>query len=60
MAAFIGGKLPFVGIVDTVARVIEEAPDYAEPGTVEEVLTAEEWARIRTRELAGVYSGRTK
>ena len=45
------GRLPFLGIVDTVARVLDEAPDFAEPGTVEDVLAAESWARTRAREL---------
>jgi 1-deoxy-D-xylulose-5-phosphate reductoisomerase len=37
--------------VDTVERVLAGAPDYAEPGTVEDVLAAESWARAHTREL---------
>ncbi len=36
-----------LGIVDTVERVLDEAPDFAEPGTVEDVLAAESWARGR-------------
>jgi 1-deoxy-D-xylulose-5-phosphate reductoisomerase len=40
--------------VDTVARVLEEAPDFAEPGTVDDVLAAEAWARDRARELIAV------
>ena len=51
VAAFTSGALPFVGIVDTVATVLDEAPDFAEPGTVDEVLAAEAWARTRAREL---------
>ena len=51
VAAFVAGKLPFLAIVDTLARVLEEAPDYPEPGTVDEVLTAEAWARARAREI---------
>ncbi|GIG60430.1 1-deoxy-D-xylulose 5-phosphate reductoisomerase [Longispora fulva] len=53
--AFRAGRLPFLGIVDTIDRVLDDAPDYAEPGTVEEVLAAEAWARARARELAGTY-----
>ena len=48
VAAFLAGRLPFVGIVDTVARVVEAAVaagSFDEPGTVEEVLAAERWAR---------------
>jgi 1-deoxy-D-xylulose-5-phosphate reductoisomerase len=51
VAGFTQGQLPFLGIVDTVARVLDEAPDFPEPGTVEDVLTAEEWARSRAREV---------
>jgi 1-deoxy-D-xylulose-5-phosphate reductoisomerase len=55
--AFLAGRLPFTGIVDTVAQVVKEH----EPSitgvtgtslTVEDVLNAEQWARIRARELA--------
>jgi len=53
VAGFTQGALPFPGIVDTVARVLDEAPDFPEPGTVEDVLAAEEWARVRARELIG-------
>ncbi|MBA3489884.1 MAG: 1-deoxy-D-xylulose-5-phosphate reductoisomerase [Longispora sp.] len=55
VTAFLAGKLSFVKIVDTVARVLDDAPDYAEPGTVEEVLEAEEWARARARTLTEMY-----
>jgi 1-deoxy-D-xylulose-5-phosphate reductoisomerase len=51
VAGFTEGRLPFLGIVDTVARVLDEAPDFAEPGTVDDVLMAEAWARTRAREL---------
>ena len=52
--AFRTGRLPFTGIMDTVARVVEEHGT-PEPGTrltVENVLEAEAWARTRARELA--------
>ncbi|SEO02343.1 1-deoxy-D-xylulose-5-phosphate reductoisomerase [Actinacidiphila rubida] len=52
--AFRTGRLSFTGIMDTVARVVEEHGTPA-PGTrltVENVLEAEEWARARARELA--------
>ncbi|MER7456127.1 1-deoxy-D-xylulose-5-phosphate reductoisomerase [Micromonospora sp. NPDC126480] len=45
VAAFVAGRLPFLGIVDTLERVLADAPDFTEPGTVEDVLTAESWAR---------------
>jgi 1-deoxy-D-xylulose-5-phosphate reductoisomerase len=51
VAGFVAGQLPFLGIVDTVARVLDEAPGFTEPGTVEDVLDAEAWARGRAREL---------
>jgi len=51
LAAFVAGRLPFLGIVDGLDRVLSEAPDFAEPGTVEEVLAAEAWARARAGEL---------
>src|SRR5438128_7618592 len=34
VAAFHDGILPFTGIVDTVAAVVEAAPELDEPGTV--------------------------
>jgi 1-deoxy-D-xylulose-5-phosphate reductoisomerase len=51
VAAFTDGRLPFLGIVDSLEQVLSEAPDFPEPGTVEEVLAAETWARDRAREL---------
>jgi 1-deoxy-D-xylulose-5-phosphate reductoisomerase len=57
VAAFVAGRLPFLGIVDTIARVLDEAPAFAEPGTVDEVLAAESWARARTRELIAATAG---
>jgi 1-deoxy-D-xylulose-5-phosphate reductoisomerase len=51
VAAFMARRLPFPGIVDTIERVLAGAPDYASPGTVEEVLAAEAWARAFTREI---------
>ncbi|MCX4746420.1 1-deoxy-D-xylulose-5-phosphate reductoisomerase [Kitasatospora sp. NBC_01287] len=57
--AFLSGRLPFTGIVDTVAKVVAEHGQNnggrAVPGTsltVEDVLDAEGWARARARELA--------
>jgi len=57
VAAFVAGGLPFLGIVDTIGEVLAQAPDFAEPGTVEDVLAAESWARARTRELVAVAEG---
>lgn len=56
--AFAAGRLPFLGIVDTLERVLEEAPDFGEPGTVEDVLAAESWARAHAQEIiAGSVEG---
>lgn len=55
VAAFLAGGLPFVGIVDTIARVVDAAPDFGVPGTVEDVLAAEDWARDRARQLCSTY-----
>jgi 1-deoxy-D-xylulose-5-phosphate reductoisomerase len=55
VAAFLAGRLAFLGIVDTLARVLEEhlVTSNGNPRTVEDVLTAETWARARARELTG-------
>ena len=50
VAAFLDGRLPFLGIVDTVAQVVTEHP-FRELPDLAEVLEAEEWARVRAREL---------
>ncbi|TDD83216.1 1-deoxy-D-xylulose-5-phosphate reductoisomerase [Actinomadura darangshiensis] len=52
--AFRAGRLPFLGIVDTIARVVEEHGS-GTPGdlTLDDVLAADGWARSRTRELTG-------
>src|SRR4051812_47923696 len=51
VAAFVAGRLPFLSIVDTLAAVLSAAPDFAEPGTVEEVLAAEAWARAHAQRM---------
>ncbi|MFF9014442.1 1-deoxy-D-xylulose-5-phosphate reductoisomerase [Streptomyces sp. NPDC014870] len=52
--AFLAGRLPFNGIMDTVTAVVTEhgTPDRGTPLTVSDVLEAETWARARARELA--------
>jgi 1-deoxy-D-xylulose-5-phosphate reductoisomerase len=52
--AFLGGRLAFTGIVDTVAKVVGEhgVPAPGTSLTVEDVLQAEAWARTRAREIA--------
>jgi 1-deoxy-D-xylulose-5-phosphate reductoisomerase len=58
VAAFTDGRLPFLGIVDSLEAVLAEAPDYGEPGTVEDVLAAESWARAHARSrVAAVMEG---
>ncbi|GIF02899.1 1-deoxy-D-xylulose-5-phosphate reductoisomerase [Actinoplanes siamensis] len=58
VAAFVAGRLPFLGIVETLERVLASAPDFAEPGTVDDVLAAEAWARAQAqRTIATVAEG---
>jgi 1-deoxy-D-xylulose-5-phosphate reductoisomerase len=56
VAAFVDGRLPFLAIVDTVAEVLTRAPDFAEPGTVEDVLAAEAWARAEARHIVSALT----
>ncbi|HEX2312670.1 MAG TPA: 1-deoxy-D-xylulose-5-phosphate reductoisomerase [Thermomonospora sp.] len=49
--AFRAGRLPFTGIVDTVARVVNEHEVAAAGVTLDDVLAADAWARARAREL---------
>jgi len=51
VAAFLAGRMSFLGIVDTVAAVLAEAPRDASPSSVEDIVQAEEWARVRAGEL---------
>jgi len=51
VAGFIAGKLPFTGIVDTVARIVASAPDFGVPTSVTDVNSAESWARENARAL---------
>jgi 1-deoxy-D-xylulose-5-phosphate reductoisomerase len=53
--AFRAGRLPFLGIVDTITRVVEEHGS-GTPGelTLDDVLAADAWARARTREATGL------
>jgi 1-deoxy-D-xylulose-5-phosphate reductoisomerase len=56
--AFVAHRLPFLAIVETIERVLGDSPDFEEPGTVEDVLAAEAWARARAREIiAAVAEG---
>ncbi|MFG3284374.1 1-deoxy-D-xylulose-5-phosphate reductoisomerase [Streptomyces sp. NPDC048111] len=52
--AFLAGRLPFSGIMETVTEVVAEhgTPSAGTSLTVSDVLEAETWARARARELA--------
>ncbi|MEO3810131.1 1-deoxy-D-xylulose-5-phosphate reductoisomerase [Sphaerisporangium sp. B11E5] len=50
VAAFLAGRLPFTGIVDTVAAVVAEHT-VTPAESVAEVLAADAWARARAGEL---------
>ncbi|MEV1239504.1 1-deoxy-D-xylulose-5-phosphate reductoisomerase [Nonomuraea sp. NPDC050022] len=56
LEAFIGGGLRFPAIVDTVAKVVEEHR-VTPADSVEEVLAADAWARIRASELVRGAAG---
>ena len=58
--AFRQGRLPFTGIVDTVAKVVAEhgTPDRGTPLTLDDVLAAESWARATTAEYVREEGGR--
>ncbi len=55
VAAFAGGRLSFIGIVDILARVVDEH-DHVGNGevTLEVIAEAEQWARSRARELTSL------
>jgi 1-deoxy-D-xylulose-5-phosphate reductoisomerase len=61
VAAFLAGRLPFLGIVDTIAQVLAEHEPVGNPPSLADVLQAETWARGRARALTGTggTSGRT-
>jgi 1-deoxy-D-xylulose-5-phosphate reductoisomerase len=51
VAAFLAGRLPFLRIVDVVARVVADARRDTHPASVDDVVHAEDWARARARAL---------
>ncbi|MBF8191669.1 1-deoxy-D-xylulose-5-phosphate reductoisomerase [Nonomuraea sp. K274] len=55
LTAFMRGDLPFLAIVDTVAKVVEEHR-VTPAESVEEVLAADAWARTRAAELTARQS----
>ncbi|MBO0830023.1 MAG: 1-deoxy-D-xylulose-5-phosphate reductoisomerase, partial [Streptosporangiales bacterium] len=58
VAAFLDNRLPFLGIVDTVQRVVAAHQDAggsaADTLSLESVLAADDWARGKAREIAGI------
>jgi 1-deoxy-D-xylulose 5-phosphate reductoisomerase len=57
--AFLAGKLPFAGIVDTVGRVVSEQEGRAgDAVTLADVRAADGWARARASELAATWGPR--
>ena len=59
MAAFLGSRLPFLGIVDTVEQVVaEHVPVAVASMGVDDVLAAEERARARAREVIAARAAR--
>ncbi|RCG32449.1 1-deoxy-D-xylulose-5-phosphate reductoisomerase [Sphaerisporangium album] len=53
LEAFLAGRLPFLGIVDTIEAVVGEHSVSGSVESVEEVFEADAWARARARELTG-------
>jgi 1-deoxy-D-xylulose-5-phosphate reductoisomerase len=54
VAAFRAGRIGFLRIVDTVAQVVSELESTARAAvTLEDVLAADRWARVRAQELTG-------
>jgi 1-deoxy-D-xylulose-5-phosphate reductoisomerase len=60
VAAFVAHRLRFPAIVETVERTLADSPDFGEPGTVDDVLAAESWARARARELIAAAAGKAE
>jgi 1-deoxy-D-xylulose-5-phosphate reductoisomerase len=59
VAAFLGGRLPFAGIIDTVAQVVSEHGDSSRDAVaLEDVLAADRWARNRARQLTSASGPR--
>lgn len=51
VAAFVAGKLAFLGIVDTIAAVVDSHENLRHITTLADVKEAEDWARRRVHEL---------
>ncbi len=53
VAAFVAGRLSFLGITNVLARILDAAHAWTrDPATVADVQSAEEWARARARDLS--------
>ncbi|GAB2666863.1 1-deoxy-D-xylulose-5-phosphate reductoisomerase [Saccharopolyspora gloriosae] len=58
LAAFVEGNSGFTDIVQTVERTLAAADQWrGEPQSVDEVFAAEEWARVKSRELVAAGKG---
>lgn len=54
VAAFAAGRIPFLSIVDILARLVDEHDHVSsEDVTLQAIAEAEQWARARARELTG-------
>jgi 1-deoxy-D-xylulose-5-phosphate reductoisomerase len=61
VSEFLAGKLPFAGIVDTVARVVSDHVGHAGGAVaLDGVLAADRWARARASELTGRWAARAR
>jgi 1-deoxy-D-xylulose-5-phosphate reductoisomerase len=58
VAGFMAGSIPFLAIVDTVARIVADHDGDVGTPTIDAVAHAEQWARNRARELAGIVEAR--
>jgi len=57
LAAFVAGRLPFLGIVDTIEKVLGSQEGLTPLTSVADVKEAEAWARRRVHELVAKESG---
>jgi 1-deoxy-D-xylulose-5-phosphate reductoisomerase len=53
--AFLAGRLGYLGIVDTIAAVLsrDDVPSNAGDLSIDDVLAADQWARVRAAEMVG-------
>jgi 1-deoxy-D-xylulose-5-phosphate reductoisomerase len=57
VSAFLGGRIRFLDIVDTIERVVDDHVPPAGPLGLPDVLAADAWARERARSVMSVTSG---